>query len=213
MHRCCNCHLKDVVRFQCRSYQPKRRVTCVGQDTPFFRGWGGSWDTPYGRFFLSWYSGALLVHGERLIAVATSVFTTAARPRCTLAMHAAPERSIADCAYGIPGLLPNPTPVADSGAPTSPTSSEASGGALRQAPNPDAGGAAAEDAAVARGGFPGLSVAGRTLSGMSAMSTSTSASADGDEARAAVSLALSAWWPSVVSMKIFCICKELLHLS
>ncbi len=81
----------------------------VVQEVPFFRGWGGSWDTPYGRFFLGWYSDALLAHGARLVAAATSVFAAAAAPRCTLSTHAAPERSAADAgpAYGIMGLLPN----------------------------------------------------------------------------------------------------------
>lgn len=184
-----SCGRRDNYTWVCLLQRQQERAACVVQETPFFRGWGGSWDTPYGRFFLSWYSGALLAHGERLVAAATSVFTTAAAPRCTLATHSAPERSIGDCAYGIPGLLPSPAPAADPGAPGSPTSSEASGGALQQALNPDTGGPAAEDALAARGGgFPGFSVVGRTLSNMSAMSTSTSASAaDGDEVRIALS--------------------------
>ena len=44
------------------------------EETGFFRRWGGRWDTEYGRFFLSWYSQALLEHGERMIAAAASVF-------------------------------------------------------------------------------------------------------------------------------------------
>ncbi|KAG7674349.1 hypothetical protein Ndes2526B_g05075 [Nannochloris sp. 'desiccata'] len=44
------------------------------EETGFFRGWGGRWDTEYGRFFLSWYSQALLEHGERMLAAAGSVF-------------------------------------------------------------------------------------------------------------------------------------------
>ncbi|EIE25773.1 glycoside hydrolase [Coccomyxa subellipsoidea C-169] len=47
--------------------------TSTPEETGFFRGMGGSWDTPYGAFFLAWYSGALLAHGERLVKVATSV--------------------------------------------------------------------------------------------------------------------------------------------
>lgn len=46
-------------------------------ETNFFRGWGGSWDSEYGKFFLSWYSGALLEHGERMIQVASAVFNVA----------------------------------------------------------------------------------------------------------------------------------------
>ena len=176
------------------------------QETPFFRGWGGSWDTPYGRFFLAWYSGALLAHGERLVAAAASVFTTTAAPRCTLAQHAAPGRSIGDCAYGIPGLLPGADPTPDPGAPASPTSSEASGGAPRQTLNPDAPNPVmAEDAAGARGG--GFTGVARTLSNMSAMSTSTSASAaDSDEVRGAVSSALRGRRPGTGHD-----CYQLLH--
>ncbi len=44
------------------------------QEAPFFRSWGGSWDSDYGRFFMGWYSGALLAHGERLMAAAASIF-------------------------------------------------------------------------------------------------------------------------------------------
>lgn len=47
---------------------------CEAQEAPFFRSWGGSWDTEYGRFFLGWYSGELLAHGERLMAVAAAIF-------------------------------------------------------------------------------------------------------------------------------------------
>jgi hypothetical protein len=44
------------------------------QEAPFFRSWGGSWDTDYGHFFLGWYSGELLAHGERLMAAAAAIF-------------------------------------------------------------------------------------------------------------------------------------------
>ncbi len=50
------------------------------QETPFFRSWGGSWDTDYGAFFLGWYSGALLQHGEALMAAAAEVFYGARLP-------------------------------------------------------------------------------------------------------------------------------------
>ncbi|GLC59920.1 Leucine-rich repeat receptor-like serine/threonine-protein kinase bam2 [Pleodorina starrii] len=36
----------------------------------------GSWNTPYGRFFLEWYSTCLLKHGERLLTVANQVFSS-----------------------------------------------------------------------------------------------------------------------------------------
>ncbi len=167
------------------------------QEAPFFRGWGGSWDTPYGRFFLGWYSRALLDHGERLVALATSVFTAAAPARCTLSNHAAPERSIAGAgpAYGIPGLLPagggEPDPAASAG-PSSPTGSDRSsgGGAPERARGGPAeaaagGGAGEGGAGGARGGegpagfaaaVPGSRAVSRSPSGLSAMSTSTSAS-------------------------------------
>ena len=44
------------------------------QETGFFRSWGGSWDTDYGRFFLGWYSSALEKHGDRLLAAAAQIF-------------------------------------------------------------------------------------------------------------------------------------------
>ncbi|KAG9457575.1 hypothetical protein H6P81_002083 [Aristolochia fimbriata] len=38
----------------------------------FCKGNGGSWETPYGDFFLSWYSERLLSHGHRLLSLASS---------------------------------------------------------------------------------------------------------------------------------------------
>ncbi|RZR92813.1 hypothetical protein BHM03_00021186 [Ensete ventricosum] len=43
------------------------------EETAFFKS-DGSWNTPYGRFFLEWYSGLLLLHGERLCMVADEIF-------------------------------------------------------------------------------------------------------------------------------------------
>ncbi|GAB4851229.1 beta-amylase [Ancistrocladus abbreviatus] len=40
----------------------------------FFKEQGGSWETPYGDFFLSWYSGQLTSHGDRLLSLASSIF-------------------------------------------------------------------------------------------------------------------------------------------
>eukprot|EP00271_Cylindrocystis_brebissonii_P010045 TRINITY_DN25_c4_g1_i1.p1 TRINITY_DN25_c4_g1~~TRINITY_DN25_c4_g1_i1.p1 ORF type:complete len:829 (-),score=196.44 TRINITY_DN25_c4_g1_i1:1229-3715(-) len=51
------------------------------EETGFFRT-GGSWDTPYGDFFLRWYSGRLLQHGDRVLAAAASVFHG-----CSAALH------------------------------------------------------------------------------------------------------------------------------
>lgn len=43
------------------------------EETGFFSDYG-SWDSPYGDFFLSWYSGCLLQHAERLLMLAKQVF-------------------------------------------------------------------------------------------------------------------------------------------
>lgn len=39
----------------------------------FFKN-GGSWESPYGHFFLTWYSSQLLTHGDRLLSLAASTF-------------------------------------------------------------------------------------------------------------------------------------------
>eukprot|EP01018_Ginkgo_biloba_P019871 Gb_08421 [translate_table: standard] len=43
------------------------------EDTSFFRREGG-WNSPYGEFFLQWYSRMLLDHGERILTAAESIF-------------------------------------------------------------------------------------------------------------------------------------------
>lgn len=43
------------------------------EQTNFFRR-EGSWNTPYGQFFLDWYCGVLLVHGERLCMASDAIF-------------------------------------------------------------------------------------------------------------------------------------------
>lgn len=40
----------------------------------FFAENGGSWETPYTDFFLSWYSSRLLSHGDCILSLATSTF-------------------------------------------------------------------------------------------------------------------------------------------
>ncbi|XP_072983537.1 inactive beta-amylase 9-like [Typha latifolia] len=40
----------------------------------FFKDHGGSWETPYGNFFLSWYSQELVNHGDRVLSIASKVF-------------------------------------------------------------------------------------------------------------------------------------------
>ncbi|KAL5551265.1 hypothetical protein UlMin_001441 [Ulmus minor] len=43
------------------------------EDTRFFRR-EGTWKTEYGQFFLEWYSGNLLAHGDRILEAAKGVF-------------------------------------------------------------------------------------------------------------------------------------------
>ncbi|KAL5231165.1 hypothetical protein ABZP36_029941 [Zizania latifolia] len=43
------------------------------EETGFFRR-DGTWSTEYGHFFLEWYSGMLLEHGDRVLAAAEAVF-------------------------------------------------------------------------------------------------------------------------------------------
>ena len=42
---------------------------------------GGSWDTEYGRFFLSWYSRALLKHADCILSAAHEVLDRQGMPR------------------------------------------------------------------------------------------------------------------------------------
>ncbi|KAL2342646.1 hypothetical protein Fmac_003931 [Flemingia macrophylla] len=44
------------------------------EHTDFFKNDGGSWNTPYGEFFLEWYSDMLLLHGERICREAETIF-------------------------------------------------------------------------------------------------------------------------------------------
>ncbi|PIA61617.1 hypothetical protein AQUCO_00300854v1 [Aquilegia coerulea] len=41
----------------------------------FFKENGGSWETQYGDFFLSWYSSQLISHGEHLLSLASTTFS------------------------------------------------------------------------------------------------------------------------------------------
>ena len=43
-------------------------------ETGFFRYDGGSWDSEYGSFFLSWYSSELVNHGDRMLEMTKRVF-------------------------------------------------------------------------------------------------------------------------------------------
>ncbi|KAG6668184.1 inactive beta-amylase 9 [Carya illinoinensis] len=48
----------------------------------FFRDNGGSWDSLYGDFFLSWYSNQLISHGNLLLSLAASTFSESAATVC-----------------------------------------------------------------------------------------------------------------------------------
>lgn len=50
-------------------------------ETGFFVSQGGSWGTPYGHFFLGWYSGLLLHHADKILGPATEVLNKHGRPR------------------------------------------------------------------------------------------------------------------------------------
>lgn len=50
-------------------------------ETGFFVSQGGNWQTEYGHFFLSWYSGLLVRHARRILGVAAEVLNTPGRPR------------------------------------------------------------------------------------------------------------------------------------
>ncbi|KAF8387922.1 hypothetical protein HHK36_026584 [Tetracentron sinense] len=41
----------------------------------FFKEHGGSWETSYGDFFLSWYSNQLISHSDRLLSLASTTFS------------------------------------------------------------------------------------------------------------------------------------------
>lgn len=43
-------------------------------DTGFFHDTQGSWASPYGQFFLSWYAGQLTAHGDRVLGAAAAAF-------------------------------------------------------------------------------------------------------------------------------------------
>ncbi|KAL2939799.1 Beta-amylase 1 chloroplastic [Bienertia sinuspersici] len=44
------------------------------EDTKFFCKEGGGWSSPYGEFFLTWYSQMLLDHGESILSSASEIF-------------------------------------------------------------------------------------------------------------------------------------------
>ena len=50
-------------------------------ETGFFVSDGGNWSTPYGHFFLDWYSGLLMQHADRVLTAAAAVINKHGRPR------------------------------------------------------------------------------------------------------------------------------------
>ncbi|KAH7666838.1 Beta-amylase protein [Dioscorea alata] len=44
------------------------------ENSGFFKDHGGSWESPYGQFFISWYTDLLLAHGDRVLSIASKVF-------------------------------------------------------------------------------------------------------------------------------------------
>ena len=88
---------------------PLDSTLCV-QDTGFFCQWNGQWDSPYGRFFLEWYSNALVQHARSLLKAATSIFQAAGAPQCTLDNHIAPFTSAVHAAYGSHSNLASVSP-------------------------------------------------------------------------------------------------------
>lgn len=56
-------------------------------ETGFFVSQGGNWQTEYGHFFLSWYSGLLVRHARRILGVAAEVLNKPGRPRMIKAVQ------------------------------------------------------------------------------------------------------------------------------
>ena len=46
----------------------------IGGEHPGASRPNGRWDSDYGRFFLGWYSGELVAHGDRVMGAAATVF-------------------------------------------------------------------------------------------------------------------------------------------
>ena len=44
-------------------------------ETGFFNSDTGNWNTPYGHFFLQWYSGLLVKHADRVLTTANAAIT------------------------------------------------------------------------------------------------------------------------------------------
>ncbi|KAI8465551.1 MAG: beta-amylase [Monoraphidium minutum] len=50
-------------------------------ETGFFVSQGGNWQTEYGGFYLSWYSGLLVKHADRILGAAAAALNKPGRPR------------------------------------------------------------------------------------------------------------------------------------
>ena len=55
---------------------------------------GGSWNTEYGHFFLSWYSRQLLQHADRVLGAAAAALNKRGRPRKAMAVREVSSASI-----------------------------------------------------------------------------------------------------------------------
>jgi beta-amylase len=64
-------------------------------ETRFFHPEDGSWDSEYGRFFLSWYSGELVAHCDRVLGAVRGALGAAGRPRAARAAAEAPGGGVA----------------------------------------------------------------------------------------------------------------------
>lgn len=60
------------------------------EQTGFFHPDCGNWRTEYGNFFLSWYSGLLINHVEKMVAMGNSVLAEPRRPRSVCTTPAQP---------------------------------------------------------------------------------------------------------------------------
>ncbi|WIA44381.1 hypothetical protein OEZ86_007152 [Tetradesmus obliquus] len=56
-------------------------------ETGFFVSQGGNWQSEYGHFFLSWYSGLLVRHARRVLGAAADVLNKPGRPRMLKAVR------------------------------------------------------------------------------------------------------------------------------
>ena len=73
----------------CRGYNGPHdcgHYNSAAWETGFFVSDGGSWNSEYGHFFLSWYSRQLLQHADRVLGAAAAALYKRGRPRKAMAM-------------------------------------------------------------------------------------------------------------------------------